>query len=68
MPRETKLRQEKRKKREERRQNVEVKTAVSLLNPKTIFKILLSMHARTSNILHLDQKFEKGKTCKWLKS
>ena len=44
---------------------VEVKTAVSLLNPKTV-EILLSAHARTSqaDILHLDQKAAKCSTCK----
>ena len=56
---------EKRKKREERKQKVKVKTAVSLLNPKTV-EILLSAHARTSqaDILHLDQKAMKCTTCK----
>ena len=35
------------KRREERKRKVKVKTAVSLLNPKTL-EILLSAHARTS--------------------
>ena len=47
------------KRREERKRKVKVKTAVSLLNPKTA-------HARTSqaDILHLDQKAAKCTTCK----
>ena len=40
--------QEKRKKGEERKRKVKVKTAVSLLIPKTISIFLLSAHARTS--------------------
>ena len=41
--------QEKRKKKgEERKRKVKVKTAVSLLIPKTISIFLLSAHARTS--------------------
>ena len=54
-----KMRQEKWKKREERKQKVTVKKAVSLLNPKS--RNLLSVHAQTSqaNILHLDQKVVK---------
>ena len=37
---------------------VKVKTAVSLSNPKTNLKVLLSVHSQTlqANILHLDQK------------
>jgi len=52
------------KRGEERKRKVKVKTAVSLLNPKT----LLSAHAQTSqaNILHLDRKAAKCTTCKWL--
>ena len=44
---------------------VKVKTAVSLLNPKTV-EILLSAHARTSqaDILHLDTKAVKSTTGK----
>ena len=63
--REKKMRQEKRKRREERKRKVKVKTAVSLLNPKTV-EILLSAHARTSqaDILHLDQKAGKCTACK----
>ena len=59
------MRQEKRKKREERKRKVKVKTAVSLLNPKTV-EILLSAHARTSqaDILHLGQKTVKCTPCK----
>ena len=51
------------KRGEERKRKAKVKTAVSLLNPKTI---LLSVHARTSqaNILHLNQKAVKCTTCK----
>jgi len=41
------MRQEKRKKRGEEKAKVKAKTAVSLLNPKTL-EILLSAHARTS--------------------
>ena len=42
------------KRGEDKKRKVKVKTAVSLLNPN----ILLSAHARTlqANILHLDQK------------
>ena len=63
--REKKMRQEKRKKRGGERAKSKVKTAVSLLNPKTL-EILLSAHARTSqaDILHLDQKAVKCTTCK----
>ena len=46
--REKKMRQEKWKKGEERKRKVKVKTAVSLLIPKTISIFLLSAHARTS--------------------
>ena len=53
------------KRGEERKGKVKVKTAVSLLNPKTV-EILLSAHARTSqaDILHLDQKAVKSTTGK----
>ena len=53
------------KRGEERKGKVKVKSAVSLLNPKTV-EILLSAHARTSqaNILHLDQKAVKCTTGK----
>ena len=53
------------KRGEERKGKVKVKTAVSLLNPKTV-EILLSAHARTSqaDILHLDQKAVKCTTGK----
>ena len=53
------------KRGEERKGKVKVKTAVSLLNPKTV-EILLSAHPRTSqaDILHLDQKAVKSTTCK----
>ena len=52
------------KRGEERKRKVNVKTAVSLLNPQT----LLSAHTQTSeaNILHLDRKAAKCSTCKWL--
>ena len=52
------------KRREERKGKVKVKTAVSLLNPKkSNLEILLSSHARTlqANILH--QKAVKCTTC-----
>ena len=55
------------KRGEERKQKVKVKTAVSLLNPKTRnLEILFSAHARTlqADILHLDQKAAKCTTCK----
>ena len=42
-----KMKQEKRKKKGEEKAKVKAKTAVSLLNPKTL-EILLSAHARTS--------------------
>ena len=53
------------KRGEERKGKLKVKTAVSLLNPKTV-EILLSVHARTSqaDILHLDQKAVKCTTGK----
>ena len=41
------MKQEKRKKKGEEKAKVKAKTAVSLLNPKTL-EILLSAHARTS--------------------
>ena len=52
------------KRGEERQRKVKVKTAVSLLNPKS----LLSAHAQTwqANISHLDQKAAKYTTCKRL--
>ena len=52
----------------EGKRKVKVKTTVSLLNPKNYLEILLSVHARTSqaDILHLDQKAAKCKTCNWL--
>ena len=48
---------------EERKGKVKAKTAVSLLNPKTV-EILVSAHARTSqaDILLLDQKAVKCTT------
>ena len=53
------------KRGEERKGKVKVKTAVSLLNPKTV-EILLSAHAQTSqaDILHLDTKAVKSTTGK----
>ena len=59
------MRQEKQKKKGGEKAKSKVKTAVSLLNPKTV-EILLSAHARTSqaDILHLDQKAAKCSTCK----
>ena len=50
---------------EERKQKEKVKTAVSLLNPKTL-KILCSAPSQTSHtdILHVDQKAAKFTTCK----
>ena len=52
------------KRGEDKKRKVKVKTAVSLLNPN----ILLSAHARTlqANILHLDQKAAKCTTCERL--
>ena len=63
--REKKQRGKKSEKREERKRKVKVKTALTLLNPKTV-EIWLSAHARTSqaDILHLDQKAAKCTTCK----
>ena len=56
-PTECLARQKKSKKRgEERKRKVKVKTSVSLLNPKTL----------QANILHLDQKAAKCMTCKQL--
>ena len=68
MPSKKKKMSKKSKKRGEKRKGkVKVKTAVSLLNPKTV-EILLSAHARTSqaDILHLDQKAVKCTTGKWV--
>ena len=52
------------KRGEDKKRKVKVKTAVPLLNPN----ILLSAHARTlqANILHLDQKAAKCTTCERL--
>ena len=63
--REKKMSKKSEKRGEERKGKVKVKTAVSLLNPKTV-EILLSAHARTSqaDILHLDQKAVKSTTGK----
>ena len=64
MPSKRKKNEQKGEKRgEERKGKVKVKTAVSLLNPKTV-EILLSAHARTSqaDILLLDQKAVKCTT------
>ena len=63
--REKKMSKKSEKRGEERKGKVKVKTAVSLLNPKTV-EILLSEHARTSqaDILHLDQKAVKSTTGK----
>ena len=61
------MRQEKRKKKkgggQERKRKVKVKTAVSLLDPKSL-EILVYAHARTSqaNVLLLDQKAAKCTT------
>ena len=65
--RERKMRQEKREKRGGEKAKSKVKTAVSLLNPKTISKFcFLLAHAQTlqADILHLDQKAAKCTTCK----
>ena len=61
--REKKMSKKSEKRGEERKGKVKVKTAVSLLNPKTV-QILLSAHARTSqaDILLLDQKAVKCTT------
>ena len=67
-----KLRQEKQKRRGGGgwKQKEKVKTAVSLLNLKTILKFcfLSIVHAWSSqaHILHLDQKAEKCTTCNQL--
>ena len=63
--REKKMSKKSEKRGEERKGKVKVKTAVSLLNPKTV-EILLSAYARTSqaDILHLDQKAVKCTTGK----
>ena len=56
------------KRGEERKRQVKVKTAVSLLNPKTIstFCFLHMPELRKLIIiLHLDQKAVKCTTCKW---
>ena len=52
------------KRGEDKKRKVKVKTAVPLLNPN----ILLSAHARTlqANILRLDQKAAKCTTCERL--
>ena len=62
--REKKWGKKSKKRGEERKRKVKVKTAVSL-NPKKL-EILLSAHARTSqaDILQLDQKAMKCTTCK----
>ena len=65
--REKNMSKKSKKRGEERKAKVTVKTAVSLLNPKTRnLEILLSAHARTSqaDILHLDQKAVKCTTGK----
>ena len=63
--REKKMTKKSEKRGEERKGKVKAKTAVSLLNLKTV-EILLSAHARTSqaDILHLDQKAAKCTTGK----
>ena len=58
------MRQEKEKGGEERKRKVKVKTAVSLLNPKTIEKFCSLRMPELRKliiiiILHLDQKAEK---------
>ena len=66
MPSKRKKNEERKAKKrgEDKKRKVKVKTAVSLLNPN----ILLSAHARTlpANILHLDQKAAKCTTCERL--
>ena len=58
-------------KREKKARKVKVKTAVSLSDPKTNLKVLLSVHSQTlqANILHLDQNAFVGKSSRgeWLK-
>ena len=54
------------KRGKERKREVKVKTAVSLLNPETLEILLSAAYARTTqaDILHLDQKAVKCTTCK----
>ena len=62
-----KMSKKSKKRGEERKGKVKVKTAVSFLNPKTRnLKILHSAHPRTlqADILHLDQKAVKSTTGK----
>ena len=54
------------KRGEERKLKVKVKTAVSLLNPKTQDFAFCAAWTLQANILHLDQKAVKCTTCKWL--
>ena len=51
------------KRGEERKGKVKVKTAVSLLNPK-IVKILLSVHAQTSQADILHHQSDRTRVCK----
>ena len=54
------------KRGEERKLKVKVKTAVSLLNPKTRDFAFCAAWTLQANILHQDQKAMKCTTCKWL--
>ena len=61
-----KMRQEKRKKRAGEKAKSKSQDCCVTFKPKNYLKILLSVHARTSqaDILHLDQKAVKCMTCK----
>ena len=63
-----KKRQEKRKKRREEKAKSKSQDCCVTFKPKNYLEILLSVHAQTleADILHLDQKAAKCKTCKQL--
>ena len=63
-----KMRQEKQKKRGGEEAKSKSQDCYVTFKPKNYLEILLSVHAQTSqtNILHLDQKATKCKTCKQL--
>ena len=65
---EKKKRQEKQKKRRGKKAKSKSKDCCVTFKPKNYLEILLSAHAQTSqaDILHLDQKAVKCKTCKQL--
>ena len=60
------MRQEKRKKRGGEKVKSKSQDCCVTFKPKNYVEILLSAHARSSqaDILHLDQKAIKGRTCK----